>query len=525
MTNQEYIDEVAKYVKKHAPQYNIKVYSPVIAQFCLESGYGTTNKVKAVLADGTVDWRHNYVGLKWRNNRCAISNDYFEEGTAEQNPDGSYVGIVSRFYRFKSLEDCVIGYFQFTNISTYANLKGVEDAYQYLCNIKSDGYATSLEYVQKCMNVIEKWDLTKYDDKKEESVVTQNNTTGFVNVAINGIKVNTSYPCNANNYGNAASRNIKYIVVHYTGNNADTALNNVKYFQGSGRRASAHFFVDDISIYQSVELRDTAWHCGTSGAYAHAECRNANSIGIEMCCSGNYIVSEKTKENAIYLCAYLCKTIGINANEVDQYVLRHYDVTNKSCPKQMAGANNAEWTKFKSDVKKVLGGQTVTNTTTTSTPSSTTSLNTGDEIKLSNTPVYSNATIQIATSKKTGTFYVWSYAVNSGRIRITNAKNRVGVSGQITGWVNISDIIGDTTTNNSSTTETKYWRVQAGAYLLKSGAEKLQKELKVAGFDAIVKKVGVYYKVQLGAYSNKTGAENLMARVAAKGFKAILIYN
>lgn len=164
MTQDQFIKEVAKYVQKHASKYGIKVHSPIIAQFCLESGYGTSNKVKKVLPNGTIEWRHNYVGLKWRNNRCAISNDYFEEGTSEQNSNGTYVGIKSKFFKFKSLEDCVIGYFQFTNISAYSNLKGVTNPQIYLENIKADKYATSIDYVQKNMNVIKKWNLTQYDN-------------------------------------------------------------------------------------------------------------------------------------------------------------------------------------------------------------------------------------------------------------------------------------------------------------------------------------------------------------------------
>ena len=166
---EQYVEEVAKYVQKYAPQYGIKVYSPVVSQFILESGYGTTDKVKKVLEDGTVDWRHNYAGLKWRDKRCAISNDYFEEWTSEQNKDGSYVNIVSRFYRFKSLEECVIGYLQFINISNYANLKGVTDPKKYLELIRKDGYATSLDYVNKCYNIIVRDNLTRFDPKKEET--------------------------------------------------------------------------------------------------------------------------------------------------------------------------------------------------------------------------------------------------------------------------------------------------------------------------------------------------------------------
>lgn len=79
-------------------------------------------------------------------------------------------------------------------------------------------------------------------------------------------------------------------------------------------------------------------------------------------------------------------------------------------------------------------------------------INTGDIIVLSNTPVYASATNTTASSKKSGTYYIWDSSISNGRIRITNAKNRVGVSGQITGWINISDI--GITTNNTTTATT-----------------------------------------------------------------------
>ena len=147
--------------------------------------------------------------------------------------------------------------------------------------------------------------------------------------------------------------------IDYTGNSKDTAKANANYFSGAGRNASAHFFVDDAEIYQSVELRDTAWHCGAK-SYKHGSCRNANSIGIEMCCTaGNYRISDRTKENAAYLCAFLCKMLGIGASGVDSYVLRHYDVTGKNCPAQMV-SNPTEWQEFKNRVKGILGGSAST---------------------------------------------------------------------------------------------------------------------------------------------------------------------
>lgn len=178
---------------------------------------------------------------------------------------------------------------------------------------------------------------------------------GMLNTKINGISINSSVKCNTGNYNNTAERDIKYLVAHYTGNKKDVAVNNAKYFTSPKRGASAHFFVDDSSIYQSVELRDVAWHCGTKGKYYHSKCRNSNSIGIEMCCTaGNYKISETTKINAAYLFAYLCNTLGIKATEVDTYVVRHYDVTHKSCPAQMVSNNGSEWADFKNMIKNIL---------------------------------------------------------------------------------------------------------------------------------------------------------------------------
>lgn len=196
-------------------------------------------------------------------------------------------------------------------------------------------------------------------------------TSGFITSTINGIVLNSSIRCHSSNFNAKISRTIDYIVMHYTGNKKDTALANCKYFQGVDRCASAHFFVDDTNIYQSVALKDVAWHCGGK-SYYHAKCRNTNAIGIEMCCTaGNYTISNKTLENSAYLCAELCKKIGITADQVDTYVLRHYDITHKSCPAQMAGNSNANWQSFKQKVKQILGNTTTVNPTP-SAPSQTT---------------------------------------------------------------------------------------------------------------------------------------------------------
>lgn len=172
----------------------------------------------------------------------------------------------------------------------------------------------------------------------------------------NGIAVNTSIPCDSRNYYSYSDRYVDYIVIHYTGNSKDTAVANVKYFNSGSRGASAHYFVDENNCYQSVSLNNAAWAVGGTNNYKHASCRNKNSISIEMCCSNNYTVSEQTINNTAHLCAKLCNLLGISAEDVDKYVLRHYDVWSKSCPAQWASVNNDGWTGFKEQVKNILIG-------------------------------------------------------------------------------------------------------------------------------------------------------------------------
>ena len=136
---------------------------------------------------------------------------------------------------------------------------------------------------------------------------------------------------NKKNYGSTRSTStIKYIVIHYTGNDGDTDENNGNYFKNNVVQASAHYFVDDDSITQSVPDNYVAWHCGAK-TYKHKQCRNSNSIGIEICDdvkNGTIYPSAKTIANALELVAYLMNKYSIPKENV----IRHYDVTGKHCP-------------------------------------------------------------------------------------------------------------------------------------------------------------------------------------------------
>lgn len=146
-------------------------------------------------------------------------------------------------------------------------------------------------------------------------------------------------------YNHSAGNDIKFIVIHDTGNYKDTALANANYFNSGDRQASAHYFVDDTSIYQVVEEKQAAWHCGDGhGVYGIS---NHNSIGIEMCNSGGYI-SDTTINNTLELVRSLMSKYGVSINNV----VRHYDASRKDCPHNMSANNWAKWNDFKARLAK-----------------------------------------------------------------------------------------------------------------------------------------------------------------------------
>lgn len=156
----KFILEIAPVIQKTAQQKGYKVCSPVIAQACIESAYGTSSLGYKY---------HNYFGLKcgksWKGKSVNLS-------TKEEYTVGQLTTIKDNFRVYDSLEDGIKGYFDFISTSRYSNLKTAITPKEYLQMIKQDGYATSSTYVNTNMNCIAKWDLTKYDSV---SVTSDNN--------------------------------------------------------------------------------------------------------------------------------------------------------------------------------------------------------------------------------------------------------------------------------------------------------------------------------------------------------------
>ena len=187
--------------------------------------------------------------------------------------------------------------------------------------------------------------------------------------------------CDPSNYRAGRTQPVRYIVLHYTAGNGDTARNNCDYYHRvGGLQASAHYFCDEYGAMQSVREGDTAWHCGAR-AYWHPECRNGNSIGIEMCsrkrADGSYYILPETVANAAALAREIMQRYGIDT----EHVVRHYDVTGKRCPMPWAD-DPAQWTAFKDML----------------TPKSTTTVEEDDDMVRYNTiedvPAWARSTIK-----------------------------------------------------------------------------------------------------------------------------------
>ena len=245
-----------------------------------------------------------------------------------------------------------------------------------------------------------------------------------------------------------------YIIIHYVGAQSSTAYNNATYFYNGDRGASAHYFVDDTSIWQSVEDHHGAWHIGNTKTAPN----NQNSIGIEMCCMGaNLQVTAKTEENTIELTKYLMKKYNIPIANVRT----HAEVTNygKTCPNWSAN-NWDRWKKFKAKL---------TNTASTPTPS--------------------NPTNQLYRIRKT-----WADA----KSQVGAYSNLESAKSQCPTGYSVFDSNGKCVYTKGTTTTTALYRVktsagvQLGAFSSLENAKKLAQEKKAIVYDENGKAVASY---------------------------------
>lgn len=187
LTKTDFIKKIAKYVQKYAPEYGIKVCSPIIAQACLESAYGTSK-----LSSKYFNFFGLKCGTKWTGKSVNMT-------TQEEYTSGTLTTIKDNFRVYGSMEEGVKGYFEFIQLTRYQNLKGITDPEKYLDTIKADGYATDSSYVKKNMAVVKWYNLTQYDTKNTKEVTATATIANAINKLIKIAKAEIGYLEKASN--------------------------------------------------------------------------------------------------------------------------------------------------------------------------------------------------------------------------------------------------------------------------------------------------------------------------------------
>ena len=418
MTQQQFIETIAGYVKKYAPMFDIGVCSPIIAQACLESAYGTSYKAQY----------NNFFGLKYRKDRVTCNSGIFNDGGSEQNPDGSYSSLSdsTKWYAFENIEMGVLGYFQFISISNYSNLKGVTDPYKYLQNIKEDGYATSLDYVDNVYAVIKKWDLTKYD----KEVIDMSNSP-LVDCTVL-----------SPNHSGKRTKPLKRITPHcVVGQLKAEAIGGC--FTNPSRQASCNYGIGTEGRVCLIVPEDCRSWCSSSND-------NDQQAATIECASDKthpYAMNSAVYNKLVDLCVDICKRNGAkkllwisDKNKALSYVPKddemiitvHRWFANKSCPGDWLYNRLGE---LASTVTAKLGG-----TKTPNTPQS----NTLYRVQVGAYSVKANADAQLKKVKNAGFTDAF----------ITQVDN--------------------------------LYKVQVGAYSVKSNADNMLAKVESKGFDAFI---------------------------------------
>ena len=461
-----FIEKMAPLIQKYGPQYDIFVCSAILAQACLESAFGTSPKAKY----------HNYFGMKYRANRVTCNSGFFEDGGSEQNPDGTYTLLPSStaWYAFDSMEKGVEGYFQFINIANYKALKGETDPLKYLEKIKAAGYATSQKYVSNCYNLyVLKYNLTKYDNYKEDNKMAikvaidaghGSNTAGkrhpdgfrehysnvYMAYYLDQILTKNGFETLKVSWDDADAKDDSDIALA-------TRQAQVKAFGAKlcvSIHANAH---GNGSEYTTAKGVETLYHSNT--AYV------GDSVKLAQCIQNQLIKNTAQTNRGIKpqnLAMCNCKAMGVDAavlvesafmtNKAESELLKS-DLFWRECAREIA-QGIFDYLGVKGNIAVSLtslpgtvpdsgssnsAGSNSQTSAATGTPS--TKLKAGDSFNLVSVPFFVSSTAKTSNSKKSGTFWVWSNEVINGRIRLTNAKSRVGISGMVSGWVEESVLV------------------------------------------------------------------------------------
>lgn len=276
---------------------------------------------------------------------------------------------------------------------------------------------------------------------------------------------------------------IKYIVIHYTGNSKDTAENNAKYFATTNtRKAGAHAFVDGSgTVYKSVPINRVAWAVGgfytkSNGAGSmYNKITNSNSLSIEMCNSAGSVPT-KVFNDAVELTKYYMDKYNVPASRV----YRHWDVNGKSCPAPWANKNSTGWKNF----KKAIQNKSTSNSNSNKTSNSSTTSSSSQ--KSVNYKVKINTSSGVNMRTGAGTSYGVVTAIpNNATVVISKESDSWGYTtyNNKKGWICLEYTKKVSSSNTSSNTSSKMTKTQIVINLQKNCNAQGFSDQKVDGIE------------------------------------------
>lgn len=147
---------------------------------------------------------------------------------------------------------------------------------------------------------------------------------------------------------------IKFIVIHDTANKGvgANAMSHKNYLEHATRFGSAHYYVDDHEIIQTIGDSHTAWSVGDTWARKYrtrSDVNNYNSLNLELC-----INSDGDYNKAFFNLVELTKNLMFKFGIPHDRVVRHFDASGKPCPSSMRDNNWQRWREFQSEIVKPM---------------------------------------------------------------------------------------------------------------------------------------------------------------------------
>lgn len=386
----EYLEIIAPAVQKCCKRYGY-LPSVLIAQSCLENGYGIVNYWDNLQIEALLKY-NNMVGIKSEllNSSWDDKTVWTGESLTKKTPEtygGKQVIITDNFRKYDCIERSFADFLLFIKYASndgkggdpkYGNkVLSIKDPETLIKKVNALGYATSPAYASSVMKIVSKHDLTKYDDLSgvKPTIYVEGYNGG-------GEKSKTKKLVTPRFIDNrAASKSQvpawrdksdkKYIVVHYLG----VCGENFELWDGGYGATFTIAWNGDV--YWTADYTAVTWQCGggrqgSGGGSFLGKCTNYNSVSLECCVKrtdGQYegddnddkwYFTETTQESLVWAVSKMMDDLGIPIERV----IRHYDVTGKVCPNPYVRNNgrngNWTWEQFKANLAQYRKDGTIT---------------------------------------------------------------------------------------------------------------------------------------------------------------------